>query len=531
MPLTPLKVKALDALHADGRLTGVASAYHTLRDGGLSVTKADISEYMRSRPSIQKNRLPHATDGVKNTVSAVIPPPVPLSMTFSDTMFLPASLRKLSTKYVYRGIILYIDGLTKFVHLEPAAFRSELADAERPLSETARNGLILFRDKVRERSGLAALHIGRIHTDGGSEYAGTFAREIATLQATHPGFYTHTRTSGSRSASNAMAERCIGTIRRVIYSHYRSVQRGWDEEKVPTSARRYDWLDHLQRYEDTYNNRRHSTIRETPARAVTGVPIPYRRLQQRIIKRALRRYGPGARIADRFIPGRTSEASRILNVGDLVRLQEWKPGQPGRATWSARESQKASAGGNFSDELYRVHSTRPTTGIRQTSYRIATLDGVEQRGMYVRTQLLKVPEGTLAYVTESESDDDEGDAESGDDAPDGGDGGIQNAHTVHPRPLVPKKHRYRMGDTLHFAQAFFEGDVDVGGLEANPRVRLGVVTELDRERPPSRRKGANQGRYLYSIAFEDGQVTQEVDRLPLDRDPDVTFVREMPGDV
>ena len=529
MPLTPAKTQALDAMHADGRLTGVASAYHKLRESGLQITKSEIAQYMKSRPSIQKHRLPHATDGVKNSVAAVIPPPIPLSMTFSDTMFLPSSLRKMSTKRVYRGIILFIDGLTKFVHLEPASFRSELADAERPLSETARMGFINFRDKIRQRSGLADLHVARIHTDGGSEYSGSFARAIATLHAAHPTAYVHTKTSGSRSSSNAIAERCIGTIRRIIYSHYRSVQRGWDDNNVPTNVRRYDWLDYLQRYEDTYNNRRHSTIRETPARAVTGVPIPYRRLQQRIIKRALRRYGPGARIADRFIPGRTTEASRILNVGDLVRRQEWKPGQPGKATWNARESQKASAGGNFSDELYRVHSTRPTTGIRQTSYRIATLDGTEQRGMYVRTQLLKVPEGTLAYVTESEDDGDEDDADSGDDDTDGGDdAGIQNAQTVDPRPLVPKQHRFRVGDTLHFAREFFEGDVDVGGLESDPRVRLGVVTELDRERPPTTKKGANRGRYLYTIEFENGRETAEVDRLPLDRDPDVTFVREMP---
>ena len=48
---------------------------------------------------------------------------------------------------MYRGIILFIDGLTNYVHLEPASFRSELADAERPASETARNGLLHFRDK------------------------------------------------------------------------------------------------------------------------------------------------------------------------------------------------------------------------------------------------------------------------------------------------------------------------------------------------------------------------------------------------
>ena len=144
MPLTPAKIQALDALHADGRLTGVASAYHKLRDGGLSVTKADISEYMRSLPSIQKHRLPHATDGVKNSVSAVIPPPIPLSMAFSDTMFLPSSLRKMSTKRVYRGIILYIDALSKFVHLEAASSNSELADAERPLSKNVAYGVYQF---------------------------------------------------------------------------------------------------------------------------------------------------------------------------------------------------------------------------------------------------------------------------------------------------------------------------------------------------------------------------------------------------
>ena len=115
----------------------------------------------------------------------------------------------------------------------------------------SRMGFINFRDKIRQRSGLADLHVARIHTDGGSEYGGSFARAIATLHAAHPTAYVHTKTSGSRSSSNAIAERCIGTIRRIIYSHYRSVQRGWDDNNVPTNVRRYDWLDYLQRYEDT----------------------------------------------------------------------------------------------------------------------------------------------------------------------------------------------------------------------------------------------------------------------------------------
>lgn len=532
MPLTPAKRAALDALHADGRLTGVATAYHKLRDNGVQITKNEIAEYMRNKPSIQTNRLPHSTEGTKNTVTAVIPPPIPLSMVFSDTMFLPASLRSMSTKRVYRGIIVYIDALTKLIHLEPASFRSELAEAERPASETARDGLIRFRDKARQKSGLPNLHIGRVHTDGGSEYSGAFARTITALQAAHPGSYVHTKTSGSRASSNAMAERVIATVRRIIYSHQRSVAREWEENNVPAVQRRYDWLDHLQRFEDTYNDRRHSTIRETPNRAITGVPIGYRRLQQRIIKRALRRYGPGARIPDRFIVGRTSEANRVLQVGDLVRKQQWKPAGPGKAVWNAAKSNKASAGGNYSTELFRVLSTRPAQGLRQTSYRLATLDGREVPGMWIRTQLLSVPESTLDNITDDESDEEKDDDDNNDDAgnDDAGDT-YQDARTVDPRPLVPKAHRYRIGDTLFFAKEFFLGDdIVIGGLEKNPRERLGVVTELDRERPDKKKKGYNRGRYLYTIAFENGRVKRTVDRLPLDRDPDVSFVREMPTD-
>ena len=127
--------------------------------------------------------MPHATDGAKNAANAVIPhPAIPLSMTFADTMLLPAPLKKMQTKRVYRGIILFIDGLTKYIHLEPASFRSELAEAERPLSETARDGFLKFRDKIRQRPGLPNLHVLRIHTDSGSEWAGAFATAITALE-------------------------------------------------------------------------------------------------------------------------------------------------------------------------------------------------------------------------------------------------------------------------------------------------------------------------------------------------------------
>ena len=527
MPLNNAQRNALDDLHRQGRLTGVASAYHKLRDAGVVITKAQISEYMRARPEIQKNRMPHATDGAKNAANAVIPhPAIPLSMTFADTMFLPASLKKLQTKRIYRGIILYIDGLTKYIHLEPASFRTETAEAERPLSETARDGFLNFRNKVRLRSGLPNLHVLRIHTDAGSEWKGAFKDAITALEAANPDAYNHTQTTGSRAASNAMAERCIQSVRRIIYSHHRAAMREFDENDVPPMNRRYDWMDFIQDYEDRYNNRRHSTIRETPANAVTGQPITYRRLQQRIAAKAVRRYG-AARIPDRFIPGRTSEASRVLAVGDLVRKQQWKPGGPGKATFNAAKSQKAPAGGNFSETLYRIASTRPAQGVRQTTYRIADLDGNEERGTFIRTQLLYVPESTLDYVS-SDDEDDEDDEDGGD----GGDGGdeedgavAQNARSVDPRPLVAKKHRYRKGDTLHFDRKFFEGDdVVVGGLERTPRTRLGVVVATARERSA---QYTNRGRYLYTIAFENGRTSLNVDRLPLDRDPDVTFVREM----
>ena len=61
---------------------------------------------------------------------------------FADTFFLAPSLEN---KKVYKAFILYICALTKFVHLEPAAFLQK----DRPFSQTARGGCIKFIEKVR----------------------------------------------------------------------------------------------------------------------------------------------------------------------------------------------------------------------------------------------------------------------------------------------------------------------------------------------------------------------------------------------
>ena len=101
-----------------------------------------IGDYMRDKPDFQPHRMPASHAGEKNAVIAVIPwPPVPLSAVFADTFFLAPSLKN---SKVYKACILYICALTKFVHLEPAAFLQK----DRPFSQTARDGCIKFIDKV-----------------------------------------------------------------------------------------------------------------------------------------------------------------------------------------------------------------------------------------------------------------------------------------------------------------------------------------------------------------------------------------------
>ena len=154
------QIDALDQLKKDGRLTGTHSAYAIPKD--MSPRRKNpglktIGDYMREKPDLQPHRMPASHAGEKNAVSAVIPwPPVPLSAVFADTFFLAPSLKN---SKVYKACILYICALTKFVHLEPAAFLQK----DRPFSQTARDGCIKFIGKVRQLSGMQLRHARFAH--------------------------------------------------------------------------------------------------------------------------------------------------------------------------------------------------------------------------------------------------------------------------------------------------------------------------------------------------------------------------------
>ena len=191
------------------------------------------------------------------------------------------------------------------------------------------------------------LHMVKIRTDGGSEWRRAWKTWIEAQQAAHPGMYTHTMTSGSRASGNSVAERTIASVRRIIGAHYRSAKAQWDADGVLQRNRRYNWTDSCKLYEDRYNNNKHGTIRAKPINAVAGNP-PYIELVTRIAVRAAKRYG--GRQIDRHMPGKTSHANRVLSIGDLVRKQTFQSGKPGLATLNAKNSEKASFGGVFSEE-------------------------------------------------------------------------------------------------------------------------------------------------------------------------------------
>ena len=512
------QIDALDQLKKDGRLTGTHSAYNILKGmfpRGKNPGLKTISDYMRDKPDLQPHRMPASIAGTKNSVSAVLPSPaVPLSAVFADTFFLAPSLKK---KKVYKACVLYICALTKFVHLEPASFRQD----DRPFSETGRDGCIRFIEKVRQLSGMPDLEMVKIRTDGGSEWRGAFKTWIEAQQAAHPGMYTHTMTSGSRASGNSVAERTIQSVRRLIGAHFRSIEQGWNERDVPTNQRRYNWTDYVQLYEDRYNNNKHGTIRAKPIDAVAGDP-PYAELQMRIIVRAAKRYGD--RQVDRHIPTKTSHANRVLSVGDLVRKQTFQSGKPGRSTLQAKDSNKASQGSNYSESLYYVARVNASVGNKQTTYMLSDLDDNEERGTWIRPQLLHVPPETLHYLSDDDdgADDDDDDDEQEDD--------YQDAATADPRPPNQAGHRYKENDRLLFKSGYFR--CAPGGLGALSNVmhdRQGVITELQRERPRG-----NRGAYLYEIKFDAGNRKPSVtlDRLPargqwgIDFDEDVEFLSE-----
>ena len=147
----------------------------------------------------------------------------------------------------------------------------------------------------------------------------------------------------------------------------------------------------------------------------------YIEVQRRIIRNAAKRYGN--RVVDRLQPAFSSEDSRILEVGNLVRKSIWKNGQPGKASF--KDSKKASAGtNNWSEDLYRIARIYPGRAWSNTTYALAQTnnDGTvaaEINGKWTRQALLSVPEETLQNLDGDDTDDDN----DNDGAPSGAGGG------------------------------------------------------------------------------------------------------------
>ena len=77
---------------------------------------------------------------------------------------------------------MYIDALTKMVHLEPCA----LGQADRPFASTNLVGLKKFIKKVQTKAGDNNLMILKVRTDGGGENLGEFKQWLANQREAHP---------------------------------------------------------------------------------------------------------------------------------------------------------------------------------------------------------------------------------------------------------------------------------------------------------------------------------------------------------
>ena len=365
----------------------------------------------------------------------------------------------------------------------------------------------------------------QLKSDRGTEFsAGAFKTYMDNQAAQHPGFYGARFTTGSKASSNAWAERVIRTWRRLLYAYYRqTVLSFWETNNTPPGQRTFNWVPIVDVITQRYNKRRHNTIRARPVDAIAGVDPTYEDTHEQIVNVARKRYGD--HVTDRLQPGFSSEANRQLEVGDLVRTRVMKSG-PGRAVWDAARSNKSSAGGNYSKQVYVVaRLRRANNNWGNSSYILAELDqtqpnniGDQVPGTWTRQQLLHLPPTTLAYL--SDDDDDDGDD---DDDDDDDDGQPNNAAAVHPRPPVGGTWRYRVGDILLFKANFFVAQPGgLNGLEhpTMRRDRTGIIRSRTRERA----RGANRGAYLYTVLFDDPAI--EVRRLPLDDDDDAAFLTE-----
>ena len=176
------------------------------------------------------------------------------------------------------------------------------------------------------------------------------------MRADHPGHYEYTTTTGSRSAGNPFAERAIQSFKRLLYSQYRAVEAEWDQKGVDMRKRSFNWVPYCDIITQRYNMRRHSTIRASPMDAIAGQSPTYAETMKCIIDASKRAYD-GLEV-DRVQPGFSSNANRVLSVGDMARTLIIKKG-PHLSTWRAKKSNTVSAGENWSDSVFFVVRVNP----------------------------------------------------------------------------------------------------------------------------------------------------------------------------
>ena len=175
--LTPAQRARLEqAVLVDGEGLGVTALHYKMRGelGPNAPTREEIAEWKRALPSEQIAQMPREVAGKENSISPVVPPAQPLSRVFADSYFLPASYHvpgKGKRGIVYKAGILFVDALTKFIHVEPVAF----LENSRPMSTVALDGYRTFINKARVASGIKDLHPQHLRTDGGSEFKGAFS--------------------------------------------------------------------------------------------------------------------------------------------------------------------------------------------------------------------------------------------------------------------------------------------------------------------------------------------------------------------
>lgn len=512
------QIARLDLALRRGNLTGVTSTYHLLKNemGAAAPTKAQIAQFMNSKPAIQINKTTKSVAGKANVIGPLLPPAIALGWCACDTAFIPACYNPADKKR-YSAVCVYICGLTKYLYVHPCALNNN----DRPLSAQSRDGFIEFIRRARAASANPNLHPMQLKSDRGSEFsAGAFKTFMDNQANQHLGFYTQRFTTGSNPSSNAWAERVIRTWRRLLYSYYRqTVLSFWEANNTPPGQRVFNWVPIVDVITQRYNERRHNTIRARPVDAIRGVNPTYQETQDKLIDSARKRYGN--HITDRIQPGFSSEDNRQLDVGDLVRTRVMKSG-PGRAVWDAAKSNKSSAGGNYSKEVFVVaRLRRANNNWGNSSYILAELDqaqpnniGDQITGVWTRQQLLHVPQSTLDHIDDDDDDTDDDD----DDGAQPIDGAV-----VHPRPPVNGTWRYKVGDILLFKENFFVAQPGgLNGLEHRTmrRDRTGIIRARTRERA----RGANRGQYLYTVLFNDPATV--VQRLPLDNDDDAEFLTE-----